>query len=229
MTLPLALAVGLVGWSFVGNLLLGETLYTTRNVVLLVALVWLARGAGVGWSHLGLDRADLRRGARWGGVAVLVVAVVVGVGAGLADRVPGVGVLLADERADLAGAEVAWHALWRIPVGTAAFEEVAFRAVLLGSVLTVTSPVRAVVISSVAFGLWHIAPTMVALRINDVAVVSAEGVGSIVGAVVVTALAGVGFCLLRLGSKSLLAPVLAHWATNSFGLLAAAFVPPAGG
>lgn len=42
-----------------------------------------------------------------------------------------------------------------------------------------------------------------------------------VGAVVVTFLAGIGFAVLRLRSRSLVAPVLAHVATNGFALVAA--------
>lgn len=222
MTISLALAVGLLAWSLVGNLLVGETLYVTRNLLLGLLVLVLARRAGAGWGVLGLDGEAVRSGARWGAVAVLTVIVAVVLGTVLADHLPGVGVLLADDRADLPGPLLAWQALWRIPVGTALFEEVVFRGALLGLLLQVTSPTRAVVASSVVFGLWHVAPTIVTLRINDVAVVSAAGVGTIAGAVAVTTAAGVLFCLLRLGSGSLLAPVLAHWATNGAGLVAAA-------
>jgi uncharacterized protein len=222
MTISLALAVGLLAWSLVGNLLVGETLYVTRNLLLGVLVLALARRAGAGWGVLGFDGDAVRSGARWGGIAVAVVVVAVVVGTVLADHLPGVGVLLADERADLPGPLLAWHALWRIPVGTALFEEVVFRGALLGLLLQVTSPTRAVVASSVVFGLWHVAPTIVTLRINDIEVVSAAGVGAIAGAVAVTTVAGVLFCLLRLVSGSVLAPVLAHWATNGVGLVAAA-------
>jgi uncharacterized protein len=222
MTISLALAVGLLAWSLVGNLLVGETLYVTRNLLLGLLVLALARRAGAGWGVLGLDGNAVRSGARWGGIAVVVVIVAVALGTALADHLPGVGVLLADERADLPGPLLAWHALWRIPVGTALFEEVVFRGALLGLLLQVTSPARAVVLSSVVFGLWHVAPTIVTLRINDIAVVSAPGLGAIAGAVAVTTVAGALFCLLRLGSGSLLAPVLAHWATNGVGLVAAA-------
>jgi uncharacterized protein len=46
----------------------------------------------------------------------------------------------------------------------------------------------------------------------------------VTGAVVVTAIAGVIFCMLRLWTGSLLAPIVTHIATNSFGTLAAYFV-----
>jgi uncharacterized protein len=222
MTVSIALAVGLLAWSLLGNLLLGETLYVTRNVVLGILVVVMLRRAGIGWPALGVDAAHLRAGLRWGGVAALVVAVAVVVGLLLADHVPGLDVLLSDERANLSGPLLAWHALWRIPIGTALFEELVFRGALLGALMLHTSPWRAVLISSVVFGLWHVAPTIVTLQVNGVAVGSVEGLGAIVGAVAVTTVAGIAFSALRLGAGSLVAPVLAHWATNSTGLLAAA-------
>ena len=216
------LATALLLWSLIGNLLVGDTLYVTRNLLLGVLVVLLVHRAGGDWAALGLDAGGVKAGVRWGALAIAVVVAALLTGVALADHLPGVEHLLADERADLSTRSLTWHALWRIPVGTAAFEEVAFRGALLGLLLQQTSPVRAVAISSVVFGLWHVAPTIVTLRANDVAVASGQGMGTIVGAVLVTTAAGVLFCLLRLGSGSLLAPILAHWATNSGGLIAAA-------
>lgn len=222
MTIPLALAVGLLGWSVLGNLVLGDALYVTRGVVLVAVLLWAGRRAGASWAALGLGGEALRPGLRWGALAVLVVAAAVTLGTLLADHLSGVGLLLTDERADLPGAALAYNALWRVPVGTAVVEELAFRGVLLGLLLQAASPLRAVVVSSLAFGLWHVAATTVTLRINDVAVGSLQGLGTVAGAVAVTTVAGAAFCALRLVSGGLLAPVLAHWATNALGLLAAA-------
>jgi hypothetical protein len=42
---------------------------------------------------------------------------------------------------------------------------------------------------------------------------------SVVGSVVATALAGVVFCMLRIWSGSLLAPMGLHWATNGLGFI----------
>ena len=223
MLLVLAVSTGLIGWSLVGNLVFGETLYVVRNLLLTVGLLALARYHGTSWSDLGLDRSSWTTGLRWGGIAALVVAVAVAIGTALGDHVGPVAALLADARADLPRPELLYHALIRIPLGTALFEEVAFRGVLLGLLLRGVSPWAAVGWSSVVFGLWHVAPTIVALRLNDVAVVSSDGLLAILGAVAVTTVAGVLFSWLRLASGSLLAPVLAHWATNSIGLLAAAW------
>ena len=48
-------------------------------------------------------------------------------------------------------------------------EEVVFRAVLLALLAGVTTTAVAVGGSSVAFGLWHVVPTVEALRANDLA------------------------------------------------------------
>jgi uncharacterized protein len=222
MLLVIVVAAGLTGWSLLGNLVLGETLYVVRNLLLTAGLLAIAHRGGV-WRLVGLGRQRWRTGALWGGAAALVVALVVGVGALLGDQLAPVAALLSDDRADLSTGELYYHALLRIPLGTALFEEVAFRGVLLALLLRVTSQVRAVAWSSVVFGLWHVAPTIVALRVNDIAPGSGEGLLAILGAVGVTTVAGVVFCWLRLASGSLLAPVLTHWATNSLGLLAAAW------
>jgi uncharacterized protein len=219
-----ALAVALLAWSGVANLGLGDQGYLGRNLALTAGLLLLARSLRLTWAELGLDRAAIGAGVRWGAVATAVVAVVLGIGVLLADQVAFVAVLLGDQRAALPPEELAYHAGLRIPAGTALFEELAFRGVLFALLLRASNPWRATVVSSIVFGLWHVAPTIVALRVNDVVPAEAAGVGAIVAAVLVTALAGVVFSVLRWRSKSLLAPILAHWATNSLGLLAAASV-----
>lgn len=216
------LSIGLVAWSVVANLGLGERWYTTRNLALIALLLLLARGLAVSWDELGLDPADLREGLRWGRLAVLVVALAVTAGAALRGVVPPLQLLLDDARSDLPLAELVHAVLVRIPLGTALFEELAFRGLLLAALLRLMSPRWAILWSSAAFGLWHVAPTIQTLRINEVAPESLAGLGAIAGAVVVTTVGGAVFAWLRVASGSLLAPVLAHWATNAFGLLAAA-------
>jgi membrane protease YdiL (CAAX protease family) len=229
MLVAAVLSIGLVGWSLVANLLLGDAWYVTRNLVLTALLLLAARRLGFGWRELGLDPAQLGAGWRVGRWAVLVVVVAVGVGVAVAELVPPVGALLSDQRAALQGSELAFVGLVRIPLGTAVFEEVAFRGVLLAAFLQVTTTWRAVAWSSVVFGLWHVAPTIVTLRLNGVAPGSLPGLRAIAGGVAVTAVGGAVFAWLRVVSGSLLAPVLAHWATNSVGLVAAAWTQRPGG
>jgi uncharacterized protein len=218
----LALAIALLAWSAVANLGIGDHGYLGRNLALTAGLLLLARSLRLTWAELGLARADLATGVRWGAVATSVVGVAVVLGVLLADHVPVIASLLGDQRAALPTDELVYHAGLRIPAGTALFEELAFRGVLFAVLLRLSGPWQATLLSSVVFGLWHVAPTIVALEVNDVVATEPAGVGAIVGAVAVTAAAGVAFSVLRWRSRSLVAPILAHWATNALGLLAAA-------
>lgn len=223
MILAIGLAAALVGYSIVTNLRpTGAVVYVVRNLAAGTGLVLIAWGAGLAWSLLGLDPQDLAAGLRWGWLAVLLVAVGMAVIAAGAGRSAIVARLLADRRADLPPDELAFHAFVRIPIGTALFEEVVFRGVLLGALLAVTSTAAAVAASSVVFGLWHVVPTLRTLDINGVEDPAARR-RAVAGAVVATTLAGVVLAGLRLVSGSVAAPVLAHAAVNSLGLLVAAF------
>jgi uncharacterized protein len=222
MGIAVLLTVATFGWSLVANLVVGDRGYVLRNLVATGLLVWLATAVPLALTDLGLAPEALVEGWRWGRLMVVAAAVVVALAAGLADRVRPLAALLADRRAALSFRELVVAVLVRIPLGTALFEEVLFRGVLLGALLQLGSVPFAVTWSSVAFGVWHIAPTIVALRENDVVPSSRAGRRAIAGSVLVTGLAGVGFAFLALVSGSLLAPFLAHWAVNAFGLLAAA-------
>lgn len=222
MRAPLVLSTALLAWSGVANLVIGERAYVSRNLVLVALLLAVAWRAGLSREELGVEVSRGAAGLRWGLAAAVVVATVLVVAVALAELVPPIRVLLADARADEAGDGLLYATLVRIPLGTAVFEEVAFRGVLLGLLLRSTTTARAVVTSSIVFGLWHVPPAVVTLTVNDVAVWSVAGAAALIGGVVVTAVAGGVFAWLRCRSGSLLAPVLAHWATNALGLVAAA-------
>lgn len=104
----------------------------------------------------------------------------------------------------------------RIPFGTAVFEEILFRSVLFGALLTRFDLKRSVVFSSVLFGMWHIVPAWEG--VDDSALVV---VVTVVLTVLGTGLAGVAFAGLRTWSGSVVAPILAHTATNSFAYVSA--------
>ncbi|MBO0814898.1 MAG: CPBP family intramembrane metalloprotease, partial [Actinobacteria bacterium] len=110
---------------------------------------------------------------------------------------------------------------------TAIPEEFAFRGVLLGSALRLWGPWRASLVTSALFGLWHIAPTLHTMSDNHEfrgAAASVAGQSLVVlGAMAVTFAAGLVFCWLRLKSGSLIAPVMAHAATNGLALTVAWF------
>ena len=221
-----SLSLLLLAWSAVSDLVIGEAFYTSRNLLLTTVLVagwWLWRDRQ--WSkaapELGLEHARLVHGLGYGAVAFCLVAAALVVGMALAPYVPVIDALLQDERAAVFANQLWWVAIVRIPLGTAVFEEVAFRGVLLAAAREALRLRAAVAWTSVVFGLWHIPPTMVALWMNEQAVTDLAGLTTLIAAVVVTTVAGALFTWLRLASGSLLAPILAHIATNSLALVAA--------
>ena len=196
-------------------------LYVPLNLTATVALGWLALRSGLQRDDLGLEPAMLRRGLAWGAAAAGAVGVVLAVGA----LVPATRDLFGDERvAGVGPGLLTYRALIRIPLGTALFEEFAFRGVLFGAWQRIASVGQAAVGSSVIFGLWHIRPTIELLDANGVAAAMPVRLVAVAGAVVATAVAGYLFCELRRRSESLVAPFVAHAAINSMAIVLAAGV-----
>jgi membrane protease YdiL (CAAX protease family) len=108
---------------------------------------------------------------------------------------------------------------------TAVPEELAFRGVVLASSRRLWATRYAVLVSSGLFGLWHIEPTLETMSGNTaVGGASSSTIGQVLvvlGAVAVTFVAGLAFCWLRLRSRSLVAPFIAHVAANGLALVVA--------
>lgn len=185
------------------------------RIVLLTAFVlWARRGARLSWDELGLARDKLGAGLRLGALAALAVAAVIA----LLVAIPGSRSYFAQD--SIANDSTLMHVLEPlvlIPLGTVVFEEMIFRGVLLATLLRATTRTRAVVISALAFGFWHIPPALTDAEGRGFA----GGLGVVLGTIAVTTVAGAGFTWLRLRAGSLLAPILAHIGTNSFAYVAA--------
>ena len=194
-------------------------LYVPLNLAAAALLLGLgARVWGLGADQLGLagdQAAGLGAGVLLGAVAASPLF--------LALRHRRGAELVADER--IAGAtarQVAYRALVRVPLGTAALEELAFRGVLF-AVLAPSGPVAAAVWSGAAFGLWHIAPAYNQLHENGIAgdrpiryVVWLIGL-----TVLATSAAGVLLVWLRIAGGGLAAPFALHATLNSLSTVAA--------
>ena len=132
-----------------------------------------------------------------------------------------------DERfVDLPAIDVVVEVGLRIPIVTALGEELLFRSVLLAVLLVGLSRGRAVAISSLLFGLWHVLTTIGDLDGNaatdDLSVW--EAALGVLGVVVATGLAGAAFCWLRLRSGSVAAPWLVHTVLNASTYVAGAIL-----
>ena len=204
--------------------LLGPPGYDWVSVSLLtVILALIARITGATRADLGLEPADMPAGVRYGAAAAGVVLLVLIVAAAL----PATSGFLHDARARISGARLLYELGVSILLLTSVPEEFAFRGVLLGSALRLWGPWRASLVTSALFGLWHIVPTLHTMADNPaVAGFSASVAGRVLvvlGSVAVTFTAGLVFCWLRLRSRSLIAPVMAHCATNGLALVVAWF------
>lgn len=214
----LGVSVGLLVFSAWG---VPPAWYVPVNVLVTGGLLWFVRRINLAAGELGLERARVPAGLRWGAMAGILVGVVLV----LAAAVPATRPLFDDARtAGIGPWLLAYRALIRIPLGTVLLEEVAFRSVLLAAWRRVASLRSAVVGSSLVFGLWHIRPAIDLLIENDVAADGPARILAVLGAVAGTFIAGVVFCWLRVKSGSLLAPVLAHAAANSLATVLAYLV-----
>jgi uncharacterized protein len=189
--------------------------------LLVAALILIAWSSGATLADLGLGRADMGAGLLYGAGAFGVVLLVLLVAA----AVPATNGFLHDSRAQIDGGRLLYELGVSIVLLTAIPEEFAFRGVLLGSALRLWGPWRASLITSALFGLWHIAPTLHTMSDNHIFRGEASSVAGqvllVLGSIAVTFVAGLVFCWLRLRSRSLIAPVMAHIATNAIALTVA--------
>jgi len=126
--------------------------------------------------------------------------------------------LVADRRLDDVDVrELLQRIFYRVPLGTALLEELAFRGVLFGLLLE-NGVAEAAVISSAAFGLWHIVPTFETARANRA--VSGSIVWAVAAGAVAAFGAGLVFVWLRVLTGGLAAPFAIHAAVNSSATLA---------
>lgn len=213
-----------LGLLIVSNVLANRVLpswaFVPWNVAIAVALVVIARRLGtVSYDDLGLARAHLRQGLRWGlPLAGAILALYCAAAA-----LPATRGLFQDERIDSSLVGVLAQALLWVPLGTVLLEEVAFRGVLPALFAVRLGRGRANLISALCFGLWHVLPAWKISSANPVFRQALPGTPGQITAIVLgvfgTAIAGLFLSFLRDRSQSLLAPMLVHISTNGFGYL----------
>lgn len=220
--LTTALVSGTAAYNVAQNLILPAWSYLPLNAAATAGLFRLADRLGLTRDEIGADRSHLARGIRVG--VLLGVVILIGIGAAVA--IPVTRSLFEDGRVIGVGLGGAlFQGLIRIPIGTALFEETLFRGVLLAWLIRRTSTGRAILGSSVMFGLWHALPAWSTISVYQTGAIrdagAAASVGVVVGGVILTGMVGVGFAWLRLRTRSLAAPVLVHAIANSASYLGA--------
>jgi membrane protease YdiL (CAAX protease family) len=193
------------------------------GLVVALVIVAVALHTGLDRRAMGLTGDRVRSGLGWGGAAFgLVLAVVVG-----AALLPATSGFLDDDRARLGAGSLVFEVVVSILLLTVIPEELTFRGVLLGAGSESWGPRKGALASSALFGLWHIAPTLNTAggnaQLSDAGSTAGGTAAVVVAAVVVTFVAGMIFSWLRLRSGSVLAPMLAHLATNGVTLVVAWF------
>ena len=209
------------GYNLAQNFLIPAVAYVPANLAAGLGLIALARGCGCSWDDLGLEPTKAASGWRAGVVGAAMAAIA---GAALAKGPRSRRYLLDQRAAGQRGGEQLYRTLIRYPLGTALFEEVAFRGVIYGiwRRTGATRP-RSSLATAVTFGIWHLIPARRALAGNPLSDRLGSG-GSklaVVGAgALLTSLSSLGFSWLRERSESLVAPVMVHAAINGAGYLA---------
>ncbi|MBS1849168.1 MAG: CPBP family intramembrane metalloprotease [Actinobacteria bacterium] len=177
------------------------------NVALAAGVVAAAHFmGGLDAAALGVSRRSLGAGLRYGAGAFGLVVVVAAVAAAL----PAGRHALDVDDAHVTAGSLALRVGLIIPVGTVIVEELIFRGVLHGLLTRAFSPLRAWMIGAMLFGAWHVYPAW-----------RADGAAAAMGTFVATTIAGVIFVWLRVRSDHVVAPMLAHLATNTVPLTTA--------
>lgn len=192
------------------------------GIALSAALVALALGWARGverlsFAEMGVRREGALRGALVGGLVAVAVAVV-GL---LVLRFPpllGAPVSYAPVAA-VSPAALLLRAFVTMPLDTAIPEEVAFRGVLLGSLLRIRPARTAIALSAATFALWHVLIVLATLAETNLVTAPLFYVLGLVGAFAALFAGGASFAVLRLRTGNLAAPIAAHWAFNAVILL----------
>jgi CAAX protease family protein len=219
--LDLGSAALTLAWGALAHLVLPERARATAGLGAALGLAALARGSGAHARDLGCDPRDLSAGLKLGAAAAGVIIAATAAARAL-DRS---GTAFRDARVSEAShGQAAAQVLIRIPIATALAEELAFRGVILGLGMRGGGRRRALAVSSLAFGLWHIGSALHPERQRAVAGVVSHPVGpatlAVLGDVAATTVGGLGFGWLRLRSGSIAAPVMAHAALNGSAYVA---------
>jgi len=212
--------------NIISNLVLDPVWHIPFQLGILGIAMLIATRAGTTWTSMGLRKDRAKRGFIVGGAIIGLITIGFIIAIAAAAVFPGLRPMFENtEVVENSTGFVLFQAFVRIPIATAFYEEMLFRGVIFGMLTRRHSPLLAAVITSLLFGLWHIAPTIADPPNAQLDPSSLLDIGKLaVFAVAGTAPAGLAFLWVRLYANSVWASVLAHIGTNSIGILAALFV-----
>lgn len=186
------------------------------NLALMVGLLaWALGRARLTVLEIGLDPRNAPGSALFG-LVLSVVAAIPPVAFIVLAPLFNDGSVEAPDITERSGAGMACFLLFRQPVGTALFEEVAFRGVLYGAWQRVGGDRAALLATSATFSLWHLVIT--SRTVAESGVVS--GPPMVAGGVIVSLaglfIGGLIFAYLRWHTRSIAAPTVVHWLVVAF-------------
>jgi membrane protease YdiL (CAAX protease family) len=219
LAVEIAAAATVLAYGYIIVRVVPAAVYVPVNLAAAGLAVALVHARDAGWDDLGLAREKLGRGLRLGLLTVLPIAAVVATGVALTVSRK----FFVEARfTDLDTARKLYELLVRIPLGTALSEELIFRGALLGLYLRRHTFLRAALLSSLVFGLWHVVGALAAVQSNaagEVLASPAARVGGVLATVVATGAAGMVFCWLRRRSGSVVTPAITHAALNGLSVV----------
>jgi membrane protease YdiL (CAAX protease family) len=215
--LEVAILGGIAGSHVVDHLVVPRRFHLATHLTSAATATMAALVAGATLDELGLRPDRAWRALGRGAISAAVIAAGIGVGAAL----PVTRRWFDDERVlDVSTGDALFRGLVEIPIGTAVYEEVVFRGVVLGLALRRFPPLPATLLTSALFGLWHVLPAL-RDREHNPATRHQHPATVTVATVLNTAAVGNLLSWQRLRTNSVVAPILTHAASNSLAFLVA--------
>ncbi len=184
-----------------------DILFVAINVTVAALLVlWAVKLAGLSPSEVGLSRDTLGRSLLLGTLVGLIApAVAFGLFHWPVFRQQ-------DWWAELGMTfpTLLYRLAIRIPLGTAAFEEVTFRGVVFGLFLREGTG-KAIWLSSALFGIYHIGLIVRVLDSSNIVFMQMPFAAMVAAGIVVTAIWGLIFALVRQKSGNVAGSIVTHW------------------
>jgi membrane protease YdiL (CAAX protease family) len=174
-------------------------------------LVAVYKMAGLSLNDIGLSRSRLGTGFKYAIVAIAIIAVVFFIIYLINQNI------FRDHRYDQGLSAAVKSALIIVPIQTVLFEELAFRGIIPSLIKGLNgSLLITIVVSSLLFGLWHIASApkgelLGKQHMSNLLIIALIFLATSVG--------GAILYLLRYKSGSLVAPIAVHWFVNGVAIV----------
>jgi membrane protease YdiL (CAAX protease family) len=215
----LAALAAIAAANVVLNRVVGRRLEMMASLAAAGGLALLAKRGGASLQDQGLSPEAAVSGLRAGAAVAVPLSGLLSLGA----LVPATRHFYRDPRIVSASAgEAGYQVFARIPVATAAGEEIVFRSAFEGLLSLRRPPWQAALVGASVFGLWHVLPAVDRLHSHPGLLYVHGGsakrrAGVVIATVVITSVAGLALSWLRRRAGSVLAPIIVHAAVNSAG------------